>query len=883
MLIPESLLERSDALNQLIETAGRSRKLPGQIAVISGEAGVGKSSLIAALAGALGDSVPVVWGHCDALFTPRHLGPFYDMAPLLGDGVQRALAGGGAPADLFPAVLSALNELPAGTVLVFEDIHWADFATLDLLKFVTRRLTPLRLLLVLSYRDEETGPDHPMTTLLGDLPAALTTRLDLAPLSEPAVKTLAERHGRDGARLFEVTGGNPFFLSEILAQPEDGDGHLPGSVRDAVIARVSRIGDDERALLGALCIAPYPVPLRVVERLAGEAGLEACANCEARGLLVHDGVESVRFRHELARMSLLEALRPGERQANQRRLLDVYLSLGDRAPSDRIVHHAAALGDARTLLTHAPRAAAEATAMGAYRQAASMLAAALRHVDEADPEQAAALYEDWAYQTSMFDIDDCVIDARREAVARWRALNQPDRVGDNLRWLWRLHWYRGEMEEAETAAEASLEILEAIPPSAELARAYALRSHVNLLRGRRSDSIEWGNRAIDMATQFGDQDTRLQALVSVASSMLFGGDAGGCELMEEALSLALANGFHEEAARVFTNYSEYAIVTGDWPLAERLVLDGLAFDIKHGLDSWTAYLMGRHAQLRLAQGRLAEAETLANGALAEQGRTILMQLPALTTLAITRSRIGADDAEALLSRVLSTALDIGEQQRITPVRLALIEHHYLREQWEPAHAHLEAMLAFGTRLLRPWDAGAVRLWARRLRVNVDDEVGSQPTEAQRLELDGDPAAAAEALDRRALPFDAAMCRLAGARAGHPQLLDQAVQGFDSLGCAAGADAARRLAEGQGVKVGRRPSARGGQRPARAHPLGLTPREVEVLTMMTEGASNAEIADRMSRSQRTVEHHVSSILGKLSASNRLEAILRVMAEPWIAGN
>ena len=881
MLIPESLLERSDALQQLTDAARRSRKLPGQIAVISGEAGVGKSSLIAALAGSLDEQAPVVWGHCDALFTPRHLGPFYDMAPQLGDAVQQALASGGAAADLFPAVLSAVNELPPGTVLVFEDVHWADFASLDLLKFITRRLSPLRLLLVLSYRREDAGPEHPLTTLLGDLPAALTTRIDLKPLSERSVASMAERLGRDGAGLYRVTGGNPFFLSEILAQPQEADGRLPGSVRDAVVARVSRVGEDERALLNALCIAPDPIPLHIIERLAGDAGLEACANCEARGLLVHDGAQSVRFRHELARMSLLESLRPGERQANQRRLLDVYLSLGDRAQPDRIVHHAAALGDGATLLAHAPRAAAEAAALGAYRQAASMLAAALRHVDEATPEQAAALYEDWAYQTSMFEIDERVLEARREAVTRWRALNRPDRVGDNLRWLWRLHWYLGEMEQADAAAEESLATLEAIPPSAELARAYALRSHVNLLRGRRRESIEWGNKAVTMATEFDDQETRLQALVSVASSMLFGGDADGCEVMDEALALALVRGFHEEAARVYTNYSEYAIVTGDWPLAERLVREGLAFDIKHGLDSWTAYLMGRHAQLRLAQGRLAEAETLANGALAEEGRTILMKLPALTTLAITRSRMGADDAEDLLSQVLATALEIGEQQRITPVRLAFIEHHYLREQWDPAHSHLEAMLAFGTRVLRPWDAGAVRLWASRLRVNVSDDVGSRPTEAQRLELAGDPVAAAEELDRRNLPFDAAMCRLVGARAGHPQLLSRAVEGFDGLGCVAGADAARRLAAGQGLKLGGRSTGRGRQRTTPAHPLGLTRKEVEVLAMMTEGASNAEIADRMSRSQRTVEHHVSSILSKLSASNRLEAILRVMAEPWIA--
>lgn len=872
------LFEREAVLQWLLERADRSAHVRGQVVVLSGEAGVGKSSLLEALLARLPSGVAVAWGRCDALFTPRQLGPLYDMAPWLGSAVQQALAAGAPTAVLYPLVLQALSRLPAGSLLVFEDVHWADHASLDLLKFVTRRLAPLRVLIVLTHRSDEVGREHPLTQLLGDLPAPLTSRQELLPLSAQAVQAMARHHGRDAGDLHRVTSGNPFFVSEVLAQPARADGGLPASVRDAVLARVARLDDAQRGLLEAVSVAPDPVSSGVIERLGGAPALAAADALQARGLLVRDGTHGLRFRHELSRQALLGGLTAQARRQHQRRLLDVYLGLGDAVPPDLIVHHAAELGDAPTLLVHAPRAAARAAALGAHREAAAMLAVALRHVQAAPPAQAAQLFEDWAYEAGLSEVNDAVFDARRQAVARWRALGRPDRVGENLRWLWRLHWYRGEAAAAEAAAAESLAVLEAIGASAELARAYALRAHVALLSARRAEAVQWGTQAIAMAARFDDRETQVQTLVTVATALLFSGDSAGRVPMEDALRLALAHGFHEQAARAYTNYSEYAIVTGDWPLAEKLVLEGLAFDVKHGMDVWTGYLSGRHAQLRLEQGRLDEAETLARGALAIGGRTVLMRQPAQAVLARLRSRLGADDGPALLQQVLDTALGMGEQQRITPARLALIEHHALRGEFDAARSQLQAMLVFGSELLRPWDAGALRLWGDRLGLAVPAALGTQPTPAQALELAGGHDAAARLLDTQGLPFDAAMCRLAGARAGQVALAAAAAEAFERMACRPGAEAARRLAQSAGRPAGGR---RGPYRAARRHPLGLTSKEVQVLALMAEGASNADIATRLSRSQRTVEHHVSAVLAKLNAANRLEAVLRVLAEPWIA--
>lgn len=873
------LLERDEALASLA-TLAAGATLRGQVVLVGGEAGVGKSSLLVAFAAAQLPARSVAWGRCDDLLTPRQLGPFYDLLPLLGPRVRAALAQGAAQGELFSEVLAAVSALPPGTTLVFEDVHWADHATLDLLKFVARRIVPLRVMLVMSFRDGEVGPGHPLTRLFADLPAAATARLHLSPLSPEAVQQWAARRGHDGARLYAATAGNPFFVSEILAHPADAQGPLPSSVRDAVLARLARLAAPERGFIESLCVAPDPLSPEVIERLHGAQGMVWAQACVARGLLVDGTDRRLRFRHELARTATLDSLPAGQGAEHHRRLLQVYLGLGDRVPPDLLVHHAAAAGDATVLLAQAPRAARLAAGLGAHKEAAAQLAAALRHVDQAGPELAAELVQDWAYEAGLFEVNEAVLQARREAVARWRALGRLDRVGDNLRWLWRLHWYRGEIAQADEAAAEAVAVLEAIPPSAELVLAYALRSHLHLLKGQRREAIDWGSRAITLARAVDDVDGLVQAQVTVATAMLFDGEAEGAALMDEALRLALAHGLHEQAARAYTNHSEYTIVMQDWPTAERLVLDGLAFDVKHHLESWTAYLSGRHAQLRLGQGRLPEAETIARGVLALEGRTLLMRLPAMTSLAITRSRLGADDAQALLEQALDAALAMGEQQRLTPVRLGLIEHHLLRDETDAARLHLKAMLDFGTEVLRPWDAGWLRVWARRLDMPLPASVGRRPTPAQALELAGDCLTAAQACDALGSPFEAAVCLLMAAREGDASALAPALAGFDAIGALAGSRAVRRLAKRSGTPLQAPRRRRGPYRAARSHPLGLTAKERQVLQLMVEGASNAEIAERAARSRRTVEHHVSAVLGKLQASNRLEAILRAMAEPWL---
>src|SRR5262249_24794117 len=147
---------------------------------------------------------------------------------------------------LFNITIDQLARLSAPTVLVFEDVHWADEATLDLIKFLGRRLHGLGVMLVISYRDDELGPKHPLRAVLGDLASSMVSRLHLVSLSAEAVTTLAEAAGRPVANLHRITCGNPFFVTEALAGPEES---VPPTVRDAVIARLARLSDEARAIV----------------------------------------------------------------------------------------------------------------------------------------------------------------------------------------------------------------------------------------------------------------------------------------------------------------------------------------------------------------------------------------------------------------------------------------------------------------------------------------------------------------------------------------------------------------------------------------------------------------------------------------------------------
>src|SRR5580692_553674 len=211
------LLEREAQLASLGEYAGEARHGDGRMVLVAGEAGVGKTALVEQVQRNL-PAASWYWGACDGLFTPRPLGPLFDIAAKLGGELLELCRADAPREDLFGALLRQVSEPGELRVLVVEDIHWADEATIDLLRFLGRRIRDATVLLIVTYRDDGLSATDPLRIALGDLATQRSVRrVGLAPLSADATAVLASDQGLlDAAALYRLTGGNPFYVTEVV-------------------------------------------------------------------------------------------------------------------------------------------------------------------------------------------------------------------------------------------------------------------------------------------------------------------------------------------------------------------------------------------------------------------------------------------------------------------------------------------------------------------------------------------------------------------------------------------------------------------------------------------------------------------------------------------
>ncbi|NNC77229.1 MAG: AAA family ATPase, partial [Woeseiaceae bacterium] len=875
------LLEREKSLQQLDDLANAAEDRRGSIALVAGEAGIGKTTLLEEMRHRISHSCDVFWGGCEALATPRPLGPIHDMAPALGSRIEALLAESSQPTELFDAILHRIERSDKTAVLVFEDVHWADHATLDFLKFIGRRASMLRMLLILSFRSDEIVNDHPFAQILADLPDAYTHQIEIEPLSAKGVKTLGASSGYKDEELFEITGGNPFFVTELLAWRDSARGSVPASVKDAVASRLNRLAPAERDFLETISVIPGSVSPGILEPLFGDNGETLAMACVGRSFLMRGVNGSLRFRHELARLATLARLSGIQKKDRHARVLAAMQKNEVEHSFDRLVHHAAGAMDGKRVLEFAPAAAAKAAAVGAHREAAAHLGTAIRFINEAEPGIAATLYEDWAYEAGLaLQISDEVIEARRHAVTLWRALGRIDKVGNNLRWLSRLHWYRGEAAEATHFADEAVRVLESTEPSEERAMAYSLRSQLHMLNNRMEEAVEWGQRALKLAEEFDNAEVKIHSLNNIGTALIFRGNAEGIKQMNESLELALESGFHEHAARVYTNLSENAVDFKNFDLAERIISEGIAFDTHHDLDSWTHYLVGRLAQLRMDQGRLRDAETIADGVLKLEKPTLLMQLPALIVLARVRTRFGSPDAHELASQALQNSMATDEVQYIIPARLTLIEAAWLNDTPDKAAEHFDSLLRINKAELHRWNTADMVIWATRLNFEMPRSFASDLPPPHAAEFEGDFSKAAKTWQKLSVPYAAALAQLQSRDAADEVAIARAIKALDKMEASAAVAKARKIAAKLGIASKMPRARRGPYKSARNHPLGLTKREQDILKLVANGASNRDISARLKRSPRTIEHHVSSVLAKLNVANRMEAMLRVQNEPWL---
>src|SRR5260221_3094575 len=612
---------------------------------------------------------------------------------------------------LFSAFLDELQKSASPTVVVIEDVHWADEATLDLIKFLGRRILPLSALFIVTYRDDELSRDHPLWSVVGDLPSKALTRLRLAPLSEQAVRSLAQQANRSVEGLYAITGGNPFFFTQVLARDTPG---TPLTARDAVLAGVARFSPAARTLLELASVVPTRTERWLLEVVLG-AAVSALEECLTRGMLTLDQT-MVAFRHELARQAVESTLSPLRWQALHTQVLQALLTHGeDTSQAARLVHHATGAQDGALVLRYAPLAAQQAAAHGAHREAAAHYATALRYADQLPPERQAELHAGRAYECYLTGQMEEAMQRCQSALRICRQLDRADKVGQTLRWLSRFSWALSKRGEAEPDAAEAVHLLETLPPGAELAMAYSNRAQLAMLAQDNAQAVQWGERAIALAESLGDVETLVHALNNVGTAQLRAQNEQGRAKLERSLRLALERGWEDHAARAYTNLACVAVDhVRDYSRAPRYLQEGITYCTEHELDTGGAYMRAYEALARLEQGAWEEAAEEAARLLDQYRLAPIVKIPALVVLGWVRVRRGDPGSTPLLDEARTLALATGELQRIARVAAPRAEAAWL--QGNQAQCLAEVRVGYALALAHeagPWTLGELCIWMWR--------------------------------------------------------------------------------------------------------------------------------------------------------------------------
>jgi DNA-binding CsgD family transcriptional regulator len=844
--------EQLAALTSLLSDAGTG---DGRLVFVGGEAGAGKTALVDAFCSASAARVTALWGSCEPLSAPRPLGPLVDVAKRLGGNVADRLDEGDRD-GAFDATLAALDAGADTHLLVFEDVHWADEATLDLLEFLGRRIGSVRAMVVATFRDDAIPQAHQLRSVLGDLATATAVRrLAVTPLSQAAVHALAEGTAIDPVALHRETAGNAFFVTQVLA---NGSREVPATVTDAVLARVGRLSGQARAALEAAAAVGLRSESSVLLSIPAVDG-SGLDECITAGLLEFDSPHYV-FRHELVRQSVHDATPVGCRSALHAAVLAQLRALpfaSDRLA--RLAEHAEHAGDAAAVAELAPAAARAASGLQAHREAAAQYGRALRFAEALAPAERAELLEQRAAECYLIDLLSESITARTEAVAIRATLGQPLRVGDNMRRLSRTCWIAGHRADAEEWARRALDTLEPLPPGPELAMAYANEAALRMYRWEMPDAVAWGEKAIDLAEQVGDPTAMANALNTVGTARMLMGDQEGASFLLSSLKVALDAGLEDDAPRAWVNlaagYSQHL----EPAKAAAYLTDGLDYCLAHDLYSAGLCIQAGLCEIQFRRGLWDEARQLAKSLLENRVLARSSRLEPLFVLALLRARHGEREAWPLLDEALELAIPAGAEQWLPLVAAARAEAWWLDRK--PDRIAAEVREAYEIALANDdhWSIGHLAVWLQRVGELAD--IPSGALEPFALQLDGKYADASAVWTKHGYPYEAAMALVDSSDESD---LRNAFTMLETLGTRTDF-VMRRLRE-----LGSTVVPRGPRVSTRRNLAQLTNREMDVLKLVAQGLRDAEIADELVLSTRTVAHHVSSILAKLAVSSRREA-------------
>jgi DNA-binding CsgD family transcriptional regulator len=843
----DQLLEREGELAALRAAVGSAGEGRGSVVLLTGEAGIGKTSILRAMYAEMGPEGFVV-GRCEPLSVPVPLAPLRELADAAGAPDLPELDGD----DRFALARALLAQLTARrvAVAVVEDAHWADPATLDVVRILARRAEQQPLVLVVTYRDDELSAAGPLAVLVGDLATESSVqRLGLRPLSAAGVRTLAADRV-DVTQLLRVTGGNPFLVVESLA----ADGALPSSVRDMALARVARLGPSARGVVDAAAVIGQRVAPDLLDAVAPESA-GAVEEALACGVLTDDGA-TLGFRHELTRQAIEGAI-ASPRRARLHAM--VVAALDGSTDHALLAHHAERAGLHATASQHAVLAADAAERVGALLETGLQLERALRLGDELNSQERADLLLRYARAMNFAGRQlEEARDAALEAVTIADGLVDRRRGGRARSILSATLWSLDELTKARAAALEAVTLLAGEPPDEEVAHAHAAHLRIESIAFDPSAVIEAAPAALAVAAEAGAHEALIDIGISLGLARGHRGEPDAAALLGAARAEATSVGATIPAIRAYVNGLAVAADARDHERADAILADALELFARFQTTIPRLYALVMHARSRFDRGDWDGALTaLAEGrAVWHGGHTVADGVEGLI-----RARRGEAGAASLVRGALTSLTELPPGWRHLFLHAALAEIAWIEGDLNAARSAAESGLSapYATQLARP--AGDAALWLARAGGAVPATDAPLP-DPVRHELAGDWNGAINAWRSLDAPYEAALAALPGDdRAARHAMMVLRRLGADGT---ARAFALERQARG-GVSL------RGPRRSTLTNPAGLTRREQEVLRALAAGGTNAQLAAQLHLSERTVAHHVSAILTKLGAPTRTAAV------------
>ncbi|MFT3702037.1 MAG: AAA family ATPase [Agriterribacter sp.] len=857
------LIERDGLIASLQQHVEQLAEGEGHCILITGEAGIGKTALVKAFCKQQADYCSIYQGACDGLFTPRALAPLYDVLWQVNKERWSVPPSHEERSVLFAHFLQELSTKKGKLIIVFEDIHWADEGTLDFIRFFVRRIYQLPCLFILTYRDDEIYSRHPLRNVLGQLPPDSFTKITVAPLSKQAVFNMAAQKGYSGEDVYSITGGNPFYVNEILASYSPG---VPDNIKDAILSVFERQEEGTKNAWQICSVIPEGLEVDRFAKLRSSWN-EAMNHCFTMNVLVVQK-DKVVFKHELYRRTIEASLTPFKRIELNKLMLDLFLdSFVEKGEIERILQYAKNANEKNLVMKYAPEAAHKAASIGAHKEAAKLFLTAIKNIEGADLNQQVPLYEAYAYECYLSNQIKEAIAFTEKAFNLNKQQTNIEKTGDSLRFLSRLWWYYGNRKHAELYAAQAIDLLKDQPVSPVKAMAFSNMAQLKMLSNEPVDCIFWGEQAIEMAKKIGNDDILSHAMNNVGTVEMCDpvSEQKGKAMLQESLDIALKNSYHEHAARAYTNLASGCVKIKDYVFARKILDEGIHYCEESDVNAWTSYMLSWKAKLELDVCNWADAWDIADRLLKNENQPAITKITAAVVLAKIAMRKG-EDALNLLLEAKAMAFEAMELQRLIPCMVAQLEFEWLTGKMliekDDIDRTTALMLTTGIEL----EKSELVFWLKKVRgVSVANQ---HIDEAYDTSSHVKAVKAAAFWEKSGCAFEQAMMLFEGTDDDKRK----AIAIVQDLGAFTTYEKMKQEMRDQGIKH----IPRGIRSSTRSNAAFLTGREMDVLQLLKEDLQNKEIAAQLYISAKTVDHHISSILFKLETNSRAKAVTKAVS-------